>query len=323
MAAKNKDQLFEDYVKSCGNVLADRILEDIHLCKQDEKYESLGSEKDKNTCIDNSLIYPGIVKKYAHVKVNHQYTYPVLYKHCWFTKSQLDLYENLSKEYKYPNDSKSNSKADDGNKKSMTLTKIDDKFKLELINELKLKQFSNDQINTASQKANNQGLINKIKNKVNKRSKDEDKQNLVDVKVHQIVPSKPKAPPPPPPTVKIKTTPITSPIEVVQDSVDSTETNDASEAKTKTTKNKPQKTKKMPAPPPPAVHKTTPKDEIIEPVLVELSPQEQEDIADITPVNDNTSEYSVATTTNLDSPTKSFCSMDDIPKTGFDFLDNW
>ncbi|KAL1464927.1 hypothetical protein WDU94_004532, partial [Cyamophila willieti] len=256
---------------------------------------------------------------------NHQYTYPVLYKHCWFTKSQLDLYENLSKEYKYPNDSRSNNKADDVNKKSMTLTKIDDKFKLELINELKLKQFSNDQINTASQKANNQGLINKIKNKVNKRSKDEDKQNLVDVKVHQIVPSKPKAPPPPPPTVKIKTTPLTSPTgEVEQDNVDNAQANDASNTKTKTTKSKPQKTKKMPAPPPPAaVHKIIPREEIIEPVLVELSPQEQEDIADITPINDNTSEYSVATTTNLDSPTKSFCSMDDIPKTGFDFLDNW
>lgn len=254
---------------------------------------------------------------------DHQYTYPVLYKHCWFTKSQLDLYENLSKDYKYPNDNRGNTKAEDGNKKSMTLTKIDDKFKLELINELKLKQFSNDQINTASQKANT-GLINKIKNKVTYaskvRSKDEDKQSLVDVKVHQIVPSKPRAPPPPPPTVKIKTTPITSPT-----SDPSTEVDSSTLTRANVNKVKPSKVgkKKMPAPPPPAVHKPQPK-EVVLPV-VEVSPQEQEDpnAVDVTPTNDNTSEYSIATTTNLDSPTKSFCSIDDIPKTGFDFLDNW
>lgn len=253
----------------------------------------------------------------------------MLYKHCWFTKSQLDLYENLSNDYKYPTDSQTH-KGDDGNKKSLTLSKIDDKFKLELINELKLKQFSNDQINTASQKANNVGLINKIKNKVTYsskvRSKDEDKQNLVDVKVHQIVPSKPKAPPPPPPTVKIKTTP-TSPTNqsntVGVDNVVKPQTN-TTPSVTKAPKARPHKVakpKKMPAPPPPSVHKAKPK-EVTEPV--ELSPQEHEDLlVDVTPGQDNSSEYSIATTTNLDSPTKSFCSIDDIPKTGFDFLDNW
>lgn len=261
----------------------------------------------------------------------HQYAYPVSYKHCWFTKSQLDLYENLPKDYKYPTDSGANAKVDEGNKKSHTLTKIDDKFKLELINELKLKQFSNDQINTASQKANN-GIINKIKNKVTYstkiRNKDEDKQSLVDVKVHQIVPSKPKAPPPPPPTVKIKTTPITSPTgdsNTTEDRVDISQTNQDDESNTKAS-TKPHKVahkaKKMHAPPPPSVHKSKPK-EVIQPIVELLSPQETEDLItiDITPVNDNTSEYSVAT--NLDSPTKSFCSIDDIPKTGFDFLDNW
>lgn len=256
-----------------------------------------------------------------------------MYKHCWFTKSQLDLYENLPNEYKYPNDSGENAKLDEGNKKSQTLTKIDDKFKLELINELKLKQFSTDQLNMANQKANNVGIINRIKNKVThstkSRNKDEDKQNLVDVKVHQIVPSKPRAPPPPPPTVKIKTTPITSPTAdsaAPQISIDNTQSS-VINTKVSTKPNKViQKTKKMPAPPPPSVHKPKPKEEA-QPLL-ELSPQESEDLitVDVTPVNDNTSEYSVAsasTVTNLDSPTKSFCSLDDIPKTGFDFLDNW
>lgn len=262
----------------------------------------------------------------------HQYAYPVPYKHCWFTKSQLDLYENLPKDYKYPTDGGANAKADEGNKKSHTLTKIDDKFKLELINELKLKQFSNDQIHTASQKANN-GIINKIKNKVTYstkvRNKDEDKQYLVDVKVHQIVPSKPRAPPPPPPTVKIKTTPITSPTGDSEttpiDNVDTPETNQGTKENTTKSSNKPQKVghkaKKMHAPAPPPVHKSKTK-ELPQPA-VQLSPQENHIKVDVTPVNDNTSECSVATTTNLDSPTKSFCSIDDIPKTGFDFLDNW
>jgi hypothetical protein len=158
------------------------------------------------------------------------------------------------------------------------------------------------------------------------RSKDEDKQNLVDVKVHQIVPSKPKAPPPPPPTVKIKTTP-TSPTNqsntVGVDNVDKPQTN-TTPSVTKAPKARPHKVakpKKMPAPPPPSVHKAKPK-EVTE--SVELSPQEHEDLlVDVTPGQDNSSEYSIATTTNLDSPTKSFCSIDDIPKTGFDFLDNW
>lgn len=66
---KNKEELFEAYIKSCHNILADRVLDEIHLCKQDEKWQSQTSDKDRNQCIDNSLIDPGIVKKYAHIKL--------------------------------------------------------------------------------------------------------------------------------------------------------------------------------------------------------------------------------------------------------------